>query len=515
MGVHYSSSEKDITKEISNTFSDNSCLPLTIPDYPVQSSRNFEFHFLDNNTPSKIYDQKEINKELILLNQKLEINPNNEILWLTKAKMHMKLHKFQEAIKYIDIAIDKNNLFLQSYYMKIRCYYYLNDIPNAIKVFDNLLILYCNNYTILLNKALFYDDLKMNIEAIKVYDKLIEIDSKNPLGYYCKGNSLMGLNELNEAGYCFDKCIQNDNMNLNALLRKAVIYHQLNKLEDCKLIINNIEDLIKKNVNQNNKKYDIGKINEYLKMLKLMDKLTEVENSYKEEIVINFKIYSGTISNFYEGSYKNKKIGVKTFKNKQLLSSQNYEALQKLCDIFSCQNAKNYNVIEILTVQMNKPQEEIRIGIEFCLGGNLSTYLFKNYKSILIQERINMMKQISIGVCFLLEHDISNFHITSRKILLTKAHNIKLSDVGYKAYFTKENETNFNLLYKEILNVFIEIISIPGAQPNLNTKEGLINNIPKKLIDILQNMKEKLSINNINKSDLKIFLNIIYSIDII
>lgn len=514
MGAQYSSNEQDITKEITNTFSKNTFLPLTIPDYPVQPSTNLELHFLDNNTPSKLYDKKEINKELTLSNQNLEINPNNELLWLTKAKLHMQLHKYKEAIKYIDVAIDKNNLFLQSYYMKIKCYYYLNDISNAIRVFDKLLTFDSNNYSILLNKALFYDDLKMNKEAIKVYDKLIEKDSTNPLGYYCKGNSLMGLNELNEAAHCFDKCIQSDNMNLNALLRKAVIYQQLNRIEDCKLIINHIEELIKKNVNDNNKKYDIEKINEYLKMLKLMDKLTEAENSYKEDIEINFKIYNGTISNFYEGSYKNKKIGVKIFKNKQFLCSQNFEILQKFCDIFSYKNAKNNNVIEIIALQFNRPQEEIRIGIEFCQGGNLSTYLFKNYKSIRIRERINMIKQISTGVSFLLAHDIKNFHITSRKILLTKAHNIKLSDIGYKAFF-QENEINVNLLYQEIFNVFIEILSIPGANSNLYTNEGLINNIPKKLIDILQNMQENLSNNNINKTDLKNSLNIIHSIDII
>ena len=128
MGAQYSSNEQDITKEISNTFSKNTFLPLTIPDYPVQPSTNLELHFLDNNTPSKLYDKKEINKELTLSNQNLEINPNNELLWLTKAKLHMQLHKYKEAIKYIDVAIDKNNLFLQSYYMKIKCYYYLNDI---------------------------------------------------------------------------------------------------------------------------------------------------------------------------------------------------------------------------------------------------------------------------------------------------------------------------------------------------------------------------------------------------
>ena len=510
MGNQISATQNEIDSQLNEKFPTvlSNPLPLNLNEIPSTNS-NLELHFVEN-TSGKDFDAESISKELSLTNQTLEVNPNNEVLWLLKAKLHMRLGKYNEAIKFIDVAISKNPTFVASYYMKIKCFYHLGDITNAIKVFDKLLMNNTNNYSILLNKALFYDDIKYNTEAIKIYDNLIEIDSSNPVAFYCKGNSLIELNELKSAIDCFDECIKIDKNNLNALLRKAVISQQLNREDDAKKLAERIEKTIALNENDNNKHYDIKKIKEYLNMIKLMNKLIEEEKSDKEDIDIKFKIYNGSISNFYEGEYRDKKIGVNIFKT-DTIDEDTINIIKKQCLLFSYTNARKSNVIEVIKTQYIKTQNELRIGVEYCQCGNLSNYLFKDYSKIRITERISFIKQICQAVLFMLNNNIDIFNINTRKLLLTKSHDIRLSDIGIKHFFS-HCEVDYQKLYKEIYDVIIEVIKIPGCNVDLDTLNGIVKHTPQSLIDVMKSVRDEKGI--IDKEEIIKFVNLIYSIDI-
>ena len=57
-------------------------------------------------------------------------------------------------------------------------------------------------------KGIALNDLNKSDEAIKAYDKAIEISPQNPMAWYNKGAALDNLNKTDESKKAYDKAIE-------------------------------------------------------------------------------------------------------------------------------------------------------------------------------------------------------------------------------------------------------------------------------------------------------------------
>ena len=69
-------------------------------------------------------------------------------------------------------------------------------------------------------------------EAIKVYDKAIEIEPEQTKAYYNKGLLLKDLKKYDEALEIFDKVTEIDIMHLSSHFEKGLIHDELGHLEE-------------------------------------------------------------------------------------------------------------------------------------------------------------------------------------------------------------------------------------------------------------------------------------------
>ncbi len=77
-----------------------------------------------------------------------------------------------------------------------------------------------------------YFHLSKYYEAIKCYDKALQIDPNNALAWYWKGYSFYELGNNEEAIKCYDKALQIEPIFLNALIAKANSFYELGNNEE-------------------------------------------------------------------------------------------------------------------------------------------------------------------------------------------------------------------------------------------------------------------------------------------
>jgi tetratricopeptide (TPR) repeat protein len=75
----------------------------------------------------------------------------------------------------------------------------LNKSDEAIKAYDKAIEINPNDSDVWYNKGLALDSLNKSDEAIKAYDKAIEINPQYSLAWYNKGRALYKLNKFDEA----------------------------------------------------------------------------------------------------------------------------------------------------------------------------------------------------------------------------------------------------------------------------------------------------------------------------
>lgn len=260
-------------QQINSSLSTVCSYPLTVhTSSPMQCTieTNIVSFIMKNDNES--VDTVKVKNDITEINNSLILNGGlNDKLWFTKAKCYMLLSQYKEANAYVDIAIELNSHYIEAYYLKIKCLYKLNKINELCEVFDELI----NNNKhkeemLLLNKALFLNEIGYHNKAVTIYDTLLDKSNTHKERiYYYKGNTLIAINDYENAIKCFDNCLQYDSSNIDYLLRQAVLYQQLEQTTKAKELIHRIESLINETL-YDTSKYDINRIKEYIKVLKLI-----------------------------------------------------------------------------------------------------------------------------------------------------------------------------------------------------------------------------------------------------
>ena len=179
------------------------------------------------------------NKALVLLNKTYSLLKNNgdpenletkKILKL-KGKCYASLGRYGEAIatykELNELEEDART------YLKIGvCYYDKNKLEEAIKNYDKALELNPNLTEALFNKGICLCNLDKKNEAIEIFNKGIEINQNEPELYLQRGYCYFFLENFRKAIKDFNKAIELRPNNSEAYCRKGACYEALKREEE-------------------------------------------------------------------------------------------------------------------------------------------------------------------------------------------------------------------------------------------------------------------------------------------
>ena len=106
------------------------------------------------------------------------------------------------------------------------------DYENAIKLFDNAIVLNPNNHIPYNQKGSLLFKLEKYEEAIKAYDGAITANQKNQISYNGKGDVLFKLEKYEEAIECYDKALEINPNYLKVLDNKGLTLDKLGNYEE-------------------------------------------------------------------------------------------------------------------------------------------------------------------------------------------------------------------------------------------------------------------------------------------
>jgi tetratricopeptide (TPR) repeat protein len=176
------------------------------------------------------------NEEAIkYLDKALEIDPNNANALTSKGLALYNLGNYQEAVKYHDKALEINPNGGPALNNKGLALYGLGKYDEALEYYDRALEIDPNGgpaALLLSNKGLAFEKLGKHQEAIKWCDKALEINPNNGEALSTKGSAFYNLGKFEEAlEYC-DKALEINAKYVDVLNTKGSALYMLGKYEE-------------------------------------------------------------------------------------------------------------------------------------------------------------------------------------------------------------------------------------------------------------------------------------------
>jgi len=160
-----------------------------------------------------------------------------------KAKSHLlafkclalqKLGRDQESLDVIDEAIEKNPDSPFNYVLEAEALHNLGKYEEALDALNEALEKQeeADEPEILWNKADVLGHLGKNKEALKEYEKMLEIDPDDPSLWWGKSDELLELGKTDEALKMCEKGLEIDPDDVDLQIQKGIILLELNKLKE-------------------------------------------------------------------------------------------------------------------------------------------------------------------------------------------------------------------------------------------------------------------------------------------
>lgn len=153
---------------------------------------------------------------VVLLSALLLIAPQSQAVsaeyWLGKGQAFYELKQYEKAIKAFSSAIDLDPNLAKAYAKRGDAYTYLGDYPLAIKDFNKAINLDPNESVYLIPLVHAYQQYTLTAlngePALEDYNRLIELNPKDPIAYSVRGDAYTKLGQYNLAIEDYNKAIE-------------------------------------------------------------------------------------------------------------------------------------------------------------------------------------------------------------------------------------------------------------------------------------------------------------------
>ncbi len=166
-----------------------------------------------------------IDKALKINDYALQIFPDNVNFLFTKAEILIDLNKNPEARELLDIIEDKEPYNADAYLLRVSMHINEGKIEQAIAECHRALINDIEDISDIYTELGYcYKTLKKYKDALKCYQKSIEIEKSNPDPYYSITDIYIQTGQISEGLFYFDKLILEDTHNINALFAMGKLF---------------------------------------------------------------------------------------------------------------------------------------------------------------------------------------------------------------------------------------------------------------------------------------------------
>ncbi|GBC04058.1 hypothetical protein RclHR1_00550003 [Rhizophagus clarus] len=192
---------------------------------------------------------------LLYLDKAIELNEKIPIAYYIRGEIYFRQNIYYYAIGHIKYVINNRKSKINNQYIMLgnSCLLYLesqnnyeNSEINYAKALENFNIALQkdpNNYLCLKNCAYIYEKQKKYLYTLKVLNKLISINKQDSLILCYYGEILNKLRRYNESIKYFTEAYEIDPENIHILIKKAVAYYILQKYEEALIDLNRILQL--------------------------------------------------------------------------------------------------------------------------------------------------------------------------------------------------------------------------------------------------------------------------------
>ena len=166
------------------------------------------------------------------------MNSTKELI--EKARNLKNEEKFKEAIKICKQLINKESLTsdFRKFYIEVLFAYghhlndeYIEEYEKAVKIFDRIIELDPNNYKAFYNKGIAYFNMDEMQKALEWYFKALKIKPDYMVAYYNIGLAYETIGELYSAKEYYNKALKIDPNFIYAVHAKADVKQKLNSLQ--------------------------------------------------------------------------------------------------------------------------------------------------------------------------------------------------------------------------------------------------------------------------------------------
>ncbi|MFC2098739.1 tetratricopeptide repeat protein [Bacteroidota bacterium] len=116
-----------------------------------------------------------------------KINPHNPSLRLTRGNIYQLQEKFADAIEQFNMVLTKDSTHVRAWFFTALCHHKLENYDAALQAYDRTIELNGENALGFYNRGLLQMDHEKNQQALSDFDRVIELSPKNIYAYFIRG----------------------------------------------------------------------------------------------------------------------------------------------------------------------------------------------------------------------------------------------------------------------------------------------------------------------------------------
>ena len=188
-------------------------------------------------------DRSQLRKELQLLADSLELDPNNTDLRLRKAACHLELDEWEKAKSDYDYILDRNPENPSALFYRAFANTKIGRYGFARTDYETLLAIVPNHFEAMLGLALLNQKDKRYMEAMDQINILIESYPDNAIAYAARGGMERERGMIELAEYDFTQAIILDPENKDYILNRADLLIKMGKYDAAKADLDHLVEL--------------------------------------------------------------------------------------------------------------------------------------------------------------------------------------------------------------------------------------------------------------------------------